>query len=154
MCKQSIHWGDWRPFGMAIFDLFTPLWPVSLVAINCWPPSPHRLMESPCMSYEHDRILSQTCTHSLWNKHTQAYDNPPPPPVPQSINIAFSTSGTSSEERWSGSITACLVYWRWGYVLIRTMSHCHFDLTQGSSTGRYHTFVKYYLTLDISSIQL
>lgn len=38
-------------------------------------------------------------------------------------------------------------------MLIHTMSRCHFDLTQGSSTGRYHTFVKYYLTPDISSIR-
>lgn len=33
-------------------------------------------------------------------------------------------------------------------------SHCHFDLSQGSSTGRYPTFVEYYLTPDMSPLHL
>lgn len=147
MCKQSIHWGDWRPFGTGqSLTSSLPLWPVSLAAINCWPLPQRWVMESPCMSYERGCMLSHTCTHLHTNNHTHITT------PPWSINIACSTSGTSTEGRWSGSITACLVYRRRGYVLIRTMSHCHFDLTQGSSVGRYHTFVKYYLTPDISSI--
>ena len=34
------------------------------------------------------------------------------------------------------------------------MSPCHCDLAQGSNSGRYHTFVKYYLTRDLSSVHI
>lgn len=39
---------------MAIFDLFSPPWPVSLETINCWPLALRHLMETPCMSFLND----------------------------------------------------------------------------------------------------
>lgn len=159
--KFEVHTGEWLLWcvsnqftgvigdllGTAIFDLFAPPWPVSLVVINCWPLPPlDWLMESPSES--------MLCSHRHAHTHTQINTYIGIQQPPQYINISFSTSGTSTERSWFRSITACLVYRLRGYVLIPTMSHCHFDLTQGSSTGRYHTFVKYYLTPDISSIHL
>lgn len=145
MCKQSIHQRDWWPLGNG--NLWPPRSPLTCE------PGRHKLLTATSTTELVNGVAPRelwACTHSRASKHVRRHRTTPP----WSINIAFSTSWTSTEGRWSGSITACLVYRQWGYVLMCTMSHCHFDLTQGSSKGRYHTFVKYYLRPDISSIHL
>lgn len=152
MCKQSIHRGDWRPFGDG------NLWPLRS-PLTC-EPSRHKLLTTTTTIVNgvalHELWAWIACSHTHAHSHTQINTHthagiqqlPPDPLILHSQPLGPPLRGES------GSIPACLVYWRWGYVLIRTMSHCHFDLTQGSSTGRYHTFVKYYLTPDISSIHV
>lgn len=159
MCKQSIHQRDWWPLGNG--NLWPPRSPLTCE------PGRHKLLTATTTTTATELVngvasgelwarthahsaLAHMHMHTLTHKHIHRLRTTPP----WSINIAFSSWRTSTEGRWSGSITACLVYRQQGYVLMCTMSHCHFDLTQGSSKGRYHTFVKYYLRPDISSIHL
>lgn len=112
MCMWSIQQGDWNAFGDGnLWPLYSPLTcepryhklltvstelvnGVTLYELRVWVSAVKRV-----------HMLTQINTHM----HT--------PTSPRSINIAFSTSGTSSGGWRSGSITACLVYWRKGCVL-------------------------------------
>lgn len=110
------------------------------------PPTPPLTCEPGCHKplTTTTNVLVKSHTQALPQKYIHIHSHTAAPP--RSIIIAFSTSRTTSEGRYSRSITVCLVYRQWEYVLICTVSQCRFDLTEGMSVGSYHTFVKYCLT--------